>query len=90
LESWYLGDPQALAMAYPEAGVNPLALRKKCPNPDLRAKPSRDLEHWIRGFQKNDGARRLGRMMGWDGNHSPSFQVFIAGMRALAHLAKVP
>lgn len=90
LESWYLGDPQALVRAYPDVGVNPLALSKKCPNPDARAKPSQDLERWIRGFQKNDGARRLGRTMGWDGNRSHSFQVFIAGMRTLANLAMVP
>jgi hypothetical protein len=89
LEGWYLGDPEALAAAYPEAAIRPETLTRAFRDPDARIKPSRELRRWIPMFQKNDGARRMGQLVSADGNRSHSFRVFVSGLRSLINPAAV-
>ena len=87
LESWYLADPDALIAAYPEAQKKIRALAKRFPDPDECQKPSHELERNIKDFQKNEGARRLGRLLDADRATSRSLKVFAQGVRMLAERA---
>ena len=87
LESWYLADPDALIAAYPEAQKKIRTLAKRFPDPDECQKPSHELERNIKDFQKNEGARRLGRLLDADRATSRSLKVFAQGVRMLAERA---
>lgn len=77
LESWYLADPDALIAAYPEAQKKIRTLAKRFPDPD----------ECLKDFQKNEGARRLGRLLDADRVTSRSLKVFAQGVRMLAERA---
>lgn len=83
LESWYIGDIVALALAF-----NPLldspALRKRFAEPDSWQKPSQELERLIPEFQKGSGARLMAQHLRETGNLSHSFNVFVDGLKRMA------
>jgi hypothetical protein len=87
LESWYLGDPDSLEKAYPSAKKGIANLAKRFPDPDTCQKPSRELERDLEDFQKNDAARRMGRLLQYQNSRSISFRVFSEGV---VRLAQVP
>jgi hypothetical protein len=84
LEGWYLGDVDALTRAYPEAAREILKLHKRFPDPDICSKPSHELERNVSSFQKQDAARRLGRLLNHDANRSTSLRVFSQSIKHLA------
>ncbi len=84
LESWYLGDVEALERAYPHYGKAAKALTQRFPDPDACQKPSRELERALPDFQKQDAARRLGRGLRYQDNRSVSLRVFSQGVERLA------
>ena len=90
LESWYLGDPFALAKAYPDAFLKTGNLDKRYCQPDEWQKPSLELERILPQFQKQDGARRLSAHLDLKKNSSYSFQTFVSGVRCLATQASLP
>ena len=85
LEAWYLGDLEALAMAYDEPKLCGPAMRKRFVDPDAWQKPSVEVQRVLPQFQKGQGARRMGvALRGADESRSRSFQVFVAGVQRLA------
>lgn len=83
LESWYLGDLSALALAF-DARLDTPAFRKRFAEPDTWQKPAKELERLIPEFQKGSGARLMARHLRRAGNVSRSFNVFIAGLTRIA------
>ena len=88
LETWYLGDLQAVATAFgSEEGsvnINTSAFRKKFINPDSWQKPSIELARLIPSFQKISGARTMAQHLSEEKNRSTSFLFFLQGLRKIA------
>ena len=84
LEAWYLGEPAALALAFPDAGarVERELRKRRFRNPDEVVNPSAAVARLIPEFQKRRGARSLAEFLSRD-NRSRSFQVFIKGLERL-------
>ncbi|OLK19915.1 cytoplasmic protein [Xanthomonas oryzae pv. oryzae] len=85
LESWYIADLNALALAFPECKIDTPALRKRFAQPDSWKKPSAELERLIPAFQKRSGARLMADRLREEDSRSPSFRAFVNGVRRLAH-----
>ncbi len=86
LETWYLGDLEAVATAFAQPKTSSPALRKKFAAPDAWLKPSRELERLVPQFQKGAGARLMGQYLRKpEHNRSHSYGKFITGVRQLAH-----
>lgn len=83
LESWYIGDIEALALAF-NPMLNTPALRKRFAEPDVWQKPSNELERLIPEFQKGSGARLMAQHLRETGNLSRSFNVFVDGLKRMA------
>lgn len=83
LESWYIGDIEALVQGFGPMLDTP-TLRKRFVEPDTWQKPSKDLERLIPEFQKGSGARLMGQHLRETGNLSHSFNVFVDGLKRLA------
>lgn len=84
LESWYIGDLQALAAAFDEPKLDTPSLRKRFANPDQWQKPSIELQRLIPSFQKGGAARSMAACLREAENISRSFQVFVGGVRRIA------
>lgn len=72
LEAWYLGDIPSLAAEY-NVNLNTYIGRATFRNPDQIGSPSNLVKQMVPGFQKLDGARRLGLRLDPLNNVSPSF-----------------
>lgn len=84
LESWYIGDLQALARAFPGNEIDTPAHRKRYVHPDEWRKPCVEVERLVPTFQKRSGAREMGRQLTPENNRSPSFKCFVTAVQALA------
>ncbi len=84
LESWYIGDLQALSAAFDAPKVNTPAQRKRFLHPDQWQKPSIEVKRLIPAFQKISGARVMAQHLSPPANLSHSFQVFVEGLRRIA------
>jgi Domain of unknown function (DUF4276) len=84
LESWYVGDLQALGQAFDNPKLNTPALRKRFAAPDDWQKPSAEVKRLVPAFQKGSGARAMAACLNEVGNRSRSFQVFVSGVRRIA------
>lgn len=84
LEAWYVGDPVAVARAFPEAPERALRqlVTSRYLNPDVVVRPSDAIARLIPGFQKRSGARRMAGVLSRN-NRSRSFQVFVEGIEGL-------
>ena len=84
LEAWYIGEPDALRVAFPEARASALAElgQRRFRDPDAVVRPSDTIAQLIPEFQKRSGARRMGAALSRN-NHSRSFQVFVEGIEGL-------
>ncbi len=84
LESWYLGDLEAV-----ESGLNMNGLAKhqqkaKFRAPDNLQNPKQELKRLTNNsYQQIAGSREIGRHMALAGNRSNSFNVFISGVARL-------
>lgn len=83
LEGWYIGDIEALALAFDPMLDTPV-LRKRFAEPDVWQKPSKELERLIPEFQKGSGARLMAQHLSEAGNLSRSFNVFVDGLKRMA------
>jgi hypothetical protein len=90
LESWYLGDLEALDKAF-DSRLDTHRYRKRFANPDTLRKPSVEIERLIPAFQKRSGARKMGQCLNLQSqkNRSRSFQVFVAGVQNLANAMRI-
>lgn len=84
LEAWYVGEPDALARAFPEARQTALRglVSHRYLNPDVVVRPSDAIAKVIPEFQKRSGARRMAEALSRN-NRSRSFQVFVEGIEGL-------
>lgn len=83
LESWYIGDLQALAAAFDQPAINTPGLAKRFADPDTIMKPSVEVRQLLPQFQKRAGARAMGAVLNASDNRSRSFASFIAGLAVL-------
>lgn len=82
LETWYLGDLEAVAAAFGKPKANTPALRKKYAQPDAWQKPSVEIQRLIPVFQKGAGARAMAQHLREPShNRSYSYGKFVAGLR---------
>ena len=84
LESWILGDLEALGRAFNQVRLSEAASREKYRNPDALGNPAEEVRNLIPEYQKLSGARRVAEYMDFGRNSSCSFQVFVSSVRALA------
>ena len=83
LESWYLGEPEALASAFGDERLRGIATRRRFSDSDARPKPSGDITQLLPGYQKTGVARAMAHHMTKEGNRSTSFNTFLAGISRL-------
>ena len=85
LESFYLGDLDAVEKGLALRGVAKLQENRKYRNPDILSKPSIELETLTKGiYQKISGSRAIGHYLAIGNNKSNSFNVLLEGIRKLA------
>lgn len=83
LESWVIGDWDAVAQAFGKPQLRSQARKAVYRNPDRLANPIRELRKFIPDYQKRDGARRMGPLLKPETNQSPSFRNFCSGLDRL-------
>ena len=89
LESWYLGDLNAVEQAMNMSGLAGRQGRRKYRDPDRLANPVQELERMTgKRYQKVSGSREIGPHLsvgasGRRENRSGSFRVFVSGLRRL-------
>lgn len=84
LESWVVGDWQAVAEAFGRPLLIAQSLKEPYRNPDLLVRPVESLRKFIPEYQKRDGARRIGELLDPKRNQSGSFRTFCSGVQELA------
>lgn len=83
LEAWVAGDLEAVAKAFERPDVARHAAKEKFRDPDKLGSPVDELRSLIPGYQKIDGARRVGPLLDPARNRSQSFRAFCAGLKRL-------
>ena len=84
LEAWYLGDADALAVAFGKTSLRGLSRKARFRDPDSVSRPSDAIRRLVPEFQKVSGARLMAQHLSHDGNRSRSYQVLLEGIDALA------
>ena len=85
LESWYFGDLAAVSRAYGK-DYTPLAAKKKYRAPDSLNNAKQELRKIIPTYQPIEGAKKIAAHMGIENNTSPSFNIFISGVKTMSRL----
>ncbi len=85
LESWYLGDLNAVQAGLSMEGLSRLQDKRLYRNPDTVQSPARQLRQIAPTYQKVGGSRAIGPHLNPDNVRSNSFAVFIAGIRTMIH-----
>ena len=83
LESWYLGDLQAVEKGLNLSGLAGKQQNSKFRNPDGLSNAKQELKKLTDSYQPISGSREIGYYMSVDNNYSHSFKVFIAGLQRL-------
>ena len=81
LESWFLGDLQAVEQAYDRNGLARRQQQSKYRNPDNLNNAAQELQRLVPAYQKISGARDIGAYLDVHNNRSVSFNTFIQGIR---------
>ena len=84
LESWYLGDLEAVGKAYGINNIKKLQNISKFRKPDCLVNPKEELKKLVKEYQQISGARLIADQMNLVENNSYSFKVFIEGVMRLA------
>lgn len=84
LETFFIGDWQAVAQAFGKPGLAAHDRKAKFRNPDVLGSPSQELRRAIPHYQKRDGARRIAAHLVPDRNRSHSFRVLFQTLRGLS------
>jgi len=85
LESWYFGDLKAVSLAYGKDYV-PLAAKRKYRVPDKLKNAKQELRKIIPAYQPIGGARKISVHMDVDNNISPSFKMFVSGVKKMCYI----
>lgn len=88
LESWVVGDWQAVAEAFEQPNLSEHGAKEAYRDPDQLVRPVESLRRYIPEYQKRDGARRVGVLLDPQRNQSRSFRAFCSGVQKL--VAGVP
>lgn len=80
LESWFLGDMDAMESAYPGFKAHKYKNKAKFRNPD-KCQAFEELTAILPEFQKGSGSRSIAPHLNFQQNASPSFQTFISGLK---------
>jgi len=82
LESWYLGDLDAVEHGLGLSGIAKYQVKKRYRIPDSIQAPADELERLTnRIYQKISGSRAIGEYLNLDNTRSISFNVFITGIK---------
>lgn len=84
LESWFLGDMNAISSAYNNPSISALSDKAKFRNPDNIANAVDELLKIVPEYQKISGARTIAPLIDLSANRSHSFKVFVNTIRQLA------
>lgn len=85
LESFYLGDLEAVEKSMGIRGLAKKQDSKKYRSPDSLHSPGKELETLTKGkYQKVSGSRALGPLLKLVGNRSRSFNALLSGIRRVA------
>lgn len=88
LESWFVGDWEAVGEAFQQPKLVTLKQKALYQDPDHLGDPVNELRKFIPDYQKRDGARRISRHLDLTRNRSRSFQVFVEAVRRLSGAAQ--
>lgn len=83
LESWFLGDLQAVERAFSIAGLGKRQNTEKFRDPDRLGSPSRELQQLVPRYRKVDGARLVAEHLDLEHNRSHSFRNLVRGLRGI-------
>ena len=84
LESWYLGDLQAVEKGLNLSGLARQQQNSKFRNPDRLSNAKQELRKLTKkNYQPISGSREIGCYMSVENNRSHSFKVFILGVQRL-------
>jgi hypothetical protein len=83
LETFYLGDLNAVAAAIGPAKIDKLQTKAKYRDPDRLANPSEELKKLAPSYQKVSGSRAIGSLLNINTNKSNSFNALINGVKRL-------
>lgn len=83
LESWYLGDLEAVSNAYGIDSIKRQQNSRKFREPDHLGNPKEELKRLVKAYQQISGARNIALLMKPESNYSYSFKVFIEGIRRI-------
>lgn len=84
LESFFVGDWQAVALAFGKPALARLAAKAAFRDPDLLGSPSEELARRIPGYQKRNGARLIAPLVDPARNASRSFHALRRAVQDLA------
>ncbi len=88
LESWFVGDWDAVSEAFQQPKFANLKRKSMYQDPDHLGDPVNELRKVIPDYQKRDGARRISRHLDLTRNRSRSFQVFVEAVQRLTGAAQ--
>ena len=83
LESWIVGDWQAIAEAFERPELAAQGQKAAHRTPDKLVRPIETIRKFIPEYQKRDGARRVGPRLDPARNQSESFHAFCRGIRRI-------
>ena len=83
LESWVVGDWEAISQAFEKPKLKSQGNKAKFRDPDQLYKPVEEIRRFIPDYQKRAGARAMGLLLRADRNRSRSFRVFCKGVTRL-------
>ena len=83
LESFFIGDWEAVAQAFGRPALARLARSATFREPDAIGSPKQELARRLGGYQPCDGARRIAPLVDPAGNRSPSFRALRSAVMAL-------
>lgn len=83
LESWYLGDMDAIEKVFPRFHSKQFKGKKKFRKPDECINPKQELKKLVGNYPQIATAREIAPYLDIESNKSPSFNCFISGIRQL-------
>ncbi|MEJ2045815.1 MAG: DUF4276 family protein [Reinekea sp.] len=83
LESFYLGDLQAVAIAFGQNNLGKQQNSAKFRDPDRLANASQELKKLVHNYQKVSGSRAIGPKLRLKNNRSKSFNALLMGIQKL-------
>ena len=87
LESWYIGDFEAVHKAYPKFNPTNFKNKSRFRNPDI-CNASIEMKKIVPEFQKVGGAKKIAPFIDIEKNRSESFQQTISGLKRFFDIIK--